>query len=146
MFLIWGLGPAVKPLYYLGLKRCEHENKYQHYFVYYHYQQFSLFFVPLLRWSKKYRIACSHCGVGFEITKEQLEKCKTLSNHLFDYKQTLDMMDYLRKQYQMMGHDEYTKKDLYERISFQYDIVGHEKEVDHMIDAIMEENLTHTVV
>ncbi|WP_041138903.1 zinc ribbon domain-containing protein [Beduini massiliensis] len=142
MFVIWGWGRKSKPTLYLGLKRCEREGTYQHFYVYRSYQHFSLFFIPFIQWSVKYYIGCSHCGMGMEIGKDQLPKCEALSRHLIGQKKVDEMLNYLRNQYHMMGHDEHTKEDLMERIALTYDIRDHEKEVEHMIEAVMEEDRT----
>lgn len=140
MFLIYGFGPRIKPLYYLGLKRCDNEGVFRHYFVYKKYQHISLFYIPIFIWKVRYVIACEYCQYGTEIEKGQLEKCKTLSKQLFTYKQTQAMIDYLHTQLSMMGMDDHTKEDLKHRLEITYDVTGHEVEVEHMLTCVLEKN------
>lgn len=35
------------------------------------YQQFTLFFIPLFRFGKRYFISCPHCGAAYEIEKAE---------------------------------------------------------------------------
>ena len=72
MFLIMGISNGQKELDYTsdGLNICKNCGAYCRYRVYCTYMSFTLFFIPLFKWSKKYMVECLNCGTIFDIDKE----------------------------------------------------------------------------
>ena len=67
MFFIMGIGPREKQLAYNELFVCDHCGKYERYEVFLTYMCFSLFFIPLIKWNKKYFVRANCCGQVYEL-------------------------------------------------------------------------------
>ena len=72
MFFIMGISNGQKELNYSpdGLNICKSCRAYCRYRVYCTYMSFTLFFIPLFKWSKKYFVECMNCGSIFSLDKE----------------------------------------------------------------------------
>ena len=72
MFFIMGISNGQKELNYSpdGLNICKSCRAYCRYRVYCTYMSFTLFFIPLFKWSKRYIVECLNCGTIFNLNKE----------------------------------------------------------------------------
>ena len=70
MFFIMGVGPKQKQLSYNELFVCNDCGKYGRYEVFLTYMCFSLFFIPLIKWNKKYYVRANCCGQVYELDQE----------------------------------------------------------------------------
>ena len=67
-----GISNGQKELNYSpdGLNICKSCGAYCRYRVYCTYMSFTLFFIPLFKWSKRYIVECLNCGTIFNLDKE----------------------------------------------------------------------------
>lgn len=83
MFLIMGIYNKSKEIAYNGgMEICPDCGRYCSYNIYVEFMCLSLFFIPLLRWGKRYYAKASCCGKIHELTKEQskqVEKGKKIT-------------------------------------------------------------------
>lgn len=70
MFFIMGVGPKQKQLTYNELFVCDSCGKYGRYEVFLTYMCFSFFFIPLIKWNKKYFVRTNCCGTVYELDPE----------------------------------------------------------------------------
>lgn len=78
MIFIAGVYPKQKKLEYnVGVNLCPNCGKYGRFEVYIEYKTFSLFFIPIIKWKKRYFIVTSCCQERFELDfqiGERIEK------------------------------------------------------------------------
>ena len=67
MFFIMGVEPKQKQLSYNELFVCNQCGKYGRYEVFLTFMCFSLFFIPLIKWNKRYYVRTSCCGEVYEL-------------------------------------------------------------------------------
>lgn len=70
MFLIMGISQGIKQVEYLKTILCKRCGKYGRYEVTMVYMYFSLFFIPILKWDKKFYVRTTCCGIEYELDKE----------------------------------------------------------------------------
>ena len=72
MFFIMGINEGVKKLLYNGrLVLCKTCGQYFEGEILMSYMAFSLFFIPLFKWNKRYFVKAPCCGSVFFISKEK---------------------------------------------------------------------------
>jgi len=76
MFFILGIDPREKQIPYNELFICGQCGKYGRYQVFMRYMCFSLFFIPLIKWNRRYRLQMQCCGGVSEIDKALAESLK----------------------------------------------------------------------
>lgn len=75
--IIWGWGRVTKK--FIGgvfQRTCNYCNQTSIWQLCIVRTWFTLFFIPVIPYEKRYRIACPSCGSYIELTKEQFEKMK----------------------------------------------------------------------
>ena len=70
MFFIFGTGNGQKQLEFKQVAHCSCCGQYGHIKVFMKYTYFSLFFIPLFKWNKKYYVKMSCCGSTCELPKK----------------------------------------------------------------------------
>ena len=70
MFFIFGIQSGQKELNYNELVICEHCGSYGRYQVFMTYMCLSLFFIPVLKWGKRYYVKMSCCSALYELNYE----------------------------------------------------------------------------
>lgn len=70
MFLIMGISQKEKKLNFNQLVICKCCGKYGHVEVFLSYSYFMLFFIPIIKWDKRYYVRMNCCGYVCEISKE----------------------------------------------------------------------------
>ena len=70
MFFIMGLSDKQDKLDFIQTAICPSCGSYGRIEVYCVYSYFSLFFIPLIKWNRRYFIKMSCCGMGCELDKE----------------------------------------------------------------------------
>lgn len=83
MFIIFGSGTDNKKLNYVQQTRCPNCGNVCTMGAYMHYSYFSLFFIPMFKYSKSYFLKMSCCGACYELKDElgrRLEKGEYIQN------------------------------------------------------------------
>lgn len=81
MIFIAGVYPRQKRLEYEGSPEiCISCGKYGSYQVYMEYNTFSLFFIPIIKWKKRYYVVTSCCGERFQLDPEVGERIERGDN------------------------------------------------------------------
>jgi hypothetical protein len=70
MFLIFGISSGEKKLNYVQTILCSRCGQYGRLEVYVTYLYFSLFFIPIFKWNKKYYAKATCCHTVYELDKE----------------------------------------------------------------------------
>ncbi|HWT74400.1 MAG TPA: zinc ribbon domain-containing protein [Mobilitalea sp.] len=70
MFLIFGISNGEKKLDFVQTMLCSHCGKYGRLELYMSYMYFSLFFIPIFKWSRKYYVKSTCCNMMYEIDYE----------------------------------------------------------------------------
>jgi len=70
MFFIAGMSSKQDKLDFSQTVVCSNCGKYGRYEIIMEYMYFSLFFIPILKWNKKFYIISSCCGSTYSIDKE----------------------------------------------------------------------------
>lgn len=70
MFFIGGISSKQKKLDFSQTIICPHCGRYGHYEVIMEYMYLSLFFIPALKWNRKYYATSSCCGSFYSINNE----------------------------------------------------------------------------
>lgn len=70
MFFIAGISSKQKKLDYNQTIICPHCGKYGRYEVIMEYMYLSLFFIPILKWNKRFYVKSTCCGSIYSISKE----------------------------------------------------------------------------
>lgn len=70
MFFIFGISNGRKELDYHQTIVCSVCGRYGRYEVFMDYMSFSLFFIPMLKWNKRYYIRSSCCSTLYTIDKD----------------------------------------------------------------------------
>lgn len=70
MFFIFGMASKEKKLDFTQTIVCSNCGSYGRYEAFMTYSYFSLFFIPLLKWNKKYYIKSSCCGSLYSVDKD----------------------------------------------------------------------------
>lgn len=69
MLFLWSIGSKNQSiLSQVGV--CKNCESMAHIEVFYTYHYFSLFFIPLFKWGKKYYAQCSRCGAIYNLPNE----------------------------------------------------------------------------
>lgn len=71
MFFIMGISQGQKQLSFVQTVICKVCGKYGRYEVFMTYSYFSLFFIPILKWGRKYIVRSSCCGATYELNPEK---------------------------------------------------------------------------
>lgn len=71
MFFIMGVSQGRKKLNFDQLIICGHCGKYGHLEVYMVYSYLSLFFIPVLKWGRRYYVQTTCCETTVELEAEQ---------------------------------------------------------------------------
>lgn len=71
MFFIMGVSQGKKKLNFDQLIICGHCGKYGHLEVYMVYSYLSLFFIPVLKWGRRYYVRTTCCETTVELEAEQ---------------------------------------------------------------------------
>lgn len=79
MFFIMGIDQKTKEIEYNGngMNICKSCGAYTRYTVFMTYMCLSIFFIPLIKWSKKYYAKTSCCESVYELSKEKGEMIKS---------------------------------------------------------------------
>lgn len=70
MFFIMGINQGRKDLAYNQMVVCAHCGSYGRYQVFMTYTYLSLFFIPCLKWGRKYYVQTSCCNTYYELDPE----------------------------------------------------------------------------
>lgn len=70
MFFIFGISTDEKKLDYIQTLLCSNCSQYGKLELYMTYYYFSLFFIPLIKWNKKFVVKSSCCGSIFAVDSE----------------------------------------------------------------------------
>lgn len=70
MFFICGVNSGEKQLNYNQLVVCSNCGGYGRYQVYMTYMCLSLFFIPVLKWGRKYYVRMTCCGTLYELNSD----------------------------------------------------------------------------
>ena len=70
MFFIFGISTKKKKLDFAQPIVCSNCGSYGRYEAFMTYSYFSLFFIPILKWNKKYYITSTCCGSIYSVKKE----------------------------------------------------------------------------
>lgn len=70
MIFIGGISSGTKQIEYLKTVICSHCQSYGRYQVVMTYMYFSFFFIPLLKWNKKFYIKMSCCETVYQLNDE----------------------------------------------------------------------------
>lgn len=70
MFFMMGITQGRKNLDHNQVIICEHCGSYGRYQVFMTYMVLSLFFIPILKWSKKYYVQSTCCNTIYELDAE----------------------------------------------------------------------------
>jgi hypothetical protein len=87
MFLIMGINQKEKKLNFDQLIICKCCEKYGHVEVFLTYTYFMLFFIPIIKWNKRYYVRMNCCGSSCEISGElgkAIEKGQVVDLNLDD--------------------------------------------------------------
>lgn len=84
MFFIMGIAPKEKIIKEQTLI-CEHCNAYGHFTLYASYQEFSLFFIPLIKWGYHYYVVSSCCNSIYSIDEELAKQIQRGERDSFTY-------------------------------------------------------------
>jgi hypothetical protein len=76
MFLIFGISQGEKRLDFEQTAVCACCGRYGRYEVFMTYMYFSLFFIPLFKWSRRYYVRTTCCGAVCEIDRELGERIR----------------------------------------------------------------------
>lgn len=74
MFFIMGISQGQKKLSFTQTMICKICGKYGRYEVFMTYSYFSFFFIPILKWGRKYIVRSSCCGATYELNFEKGKK------------------------------------------------------------------------
>ncbi len=78
MFIIWGLGKVTRRFYGSVMTRqCNHCNNHSGWQLCVARKWFTLFFIPIIPYSKSYCITCPHCGSYIEIDQQRFDQLLT---------------------------------------------------------------------
>ena len=80
MFFIFGIDQGEKEIKYEKLIICNECRKYGRYQVYMTYMCFSLFFIPIIRWGRKYYVKTTCCNTLYELNQEVGKRLKNGEN------------------------------------------------------------------
>lgn len=73
--IIWGWGKVTKKIIGLALQNtCNYCNKTSTWELCIIRTWFTLFFIPVIPYKKRYCVSCPNCGSYIELTQEQFEK------------------------------------------------------------------------
>ncbi len=89
MFFIMGVSPKQEELDFNQTTICYHCGKYGEYKVTKEYMVLSLFFIPVLKWNKKFYVKTTCCGSIYSIDKgleERISKGENVAVHDKDLK------------------------------------------------------------
>ncbi len=70
MFFVFGLANGEKKINFVQTVICSRCGQFGRWEAYVTYMYFSLFFIPMVKWGKKYYIKSSCCNSVYEIDKE----------------------------------------------------------------------------
>jgi hypothetical protein len=76
MFFIAGLSSKQQKLDFNQSFNCSYCGKQGQYAVYFEYTHFSLFFIPVIKWNKKYFVRNTCCGTIYSISKDLGERIR----------------------------------------------------------------------
>ena len=75
--LIWGWGRVTKRIVGQAFQRtCKYCNRTEIWQLYVMRTWFTLFFIPIIPYKKKYCVGCPNCGSYIELTEQQFEEMK----------------------------------------------------------------------
>jgi len=81
MFILFGWGKRIYKKYGTTEKRkCQRCNNEEEWSIMSYSEWFTLFFIPVIPYSKKYFITCPICNVALELTREQFDGIKEQLN------------------------------------------------------------------
>lgn len=109
MFFIMGINNGQKELNYDsgGMNICKNCGAYCRYRIYCTYMCLSLFFIPVLKWSKKYYAECSSCGTVFSLKNEigkKIERGEHITLSSDDFESTADFNNMQTKVCNICGY------------------------------------------
>lgn len=81
MFVIWGFGSRRKYTDVVTKDTCGACGTEQVMSVVMDYGCFTLFFIPIIKFGKKYYEVCPHCGAGRQITKREYKAIKAANRN-----------------------------------------------------------------
>lgn len=70
MFFIIGMNQESRALAYIKTMICKRCGKYGRYQINMTYMVFTLFFIPLFKWDKKFFVKTSCCGMEYSLDKD----------------------------------------------------------------------------
>ncbi|SKC03020.1 hypothetical protein SAMN06296386_11484 [Lachnospiraceae bacterium] len=70
MFLIMGMSSGRKVFNFNQLTTCAVCGQYGRYNVFMTYKVFTIFFIPTIKWNKRYYVQTSCCGTIYELDRE----------------------------------------------------------------------------
>ena len=74
MFFIFGISSGEKKLDFVQTLLCSHCGKYGRLELYMTYMYFSLFFITIFKWNKRYLVKSTCCNTVFELDKERAKQ------------------------------------------------------------------------
>ena len=75
--IIWGWGKVTKKIIGQVFQRtCNYCNRTEIWQLYIMRTWFTLFFIPIIPYGKKYGIGCPNCGSYMELTEQQFQRLK----------------------------------------------------------------------
>ncbi|WP_100066180.1 zinc-ribbon domain-containing protein [Miniphocaeibacter massiliensis] len=80
MFFIFGIADSYDEVDFKTTFTCECCNHMEQMNFYMFYTYFSLFFIKIFKWNKRYVGVCRNCNCEYEFTKETFEELKESGN------------------------------------------------------------------
>lgn len=75
--VLFGWGKKGKPIGYVGIDKCPNCKNYVHFSIYEYSNRINVYFVPVVKFNKKYYLVCPVCDAAYELTGD-------LKNYYFE--------------------------------------------------------------
>lgn len=148
MFFIFGIDKKIKQLKFIGIRYFKQLNSLKNHYICYMYDCFSLFFIPIIKWNKKYVIICQNTIIkelDNDYAQTILTKYANYPNEQVDEEIYEEIINYLN------NHDLDDLNivdDLYNLVNSHFSISLYEIDYRNMIENIVniEKNKLNSLI
>lgn len=136
MIFLCGLSDKLQKSAYMGIRYCRRCQKFQHFYLYHHKTQFTIFFIPVLWHTKGYYIGCGICHATKSITKTQYEETKERYASFLDVETTKTIYEFCVDMASSRENTQPNIDKLFNQVNERFDLKGFEDDFYIMITNI----------
>jgi hypothetical protein len=131
--IFYGWGSKIKNDLVIGYRICQGCNRFSVFFLSRRIFRITLFFIPVIWWTKEYYVKCGNCNRGYSIDKTEYQRLKGYYGRMTNLKMTTEIYEYMKSFAKNLEASDYNADYVYSSVAQRYPIGEYAKEYRQLI-------------